>query len=316
MKRWPTWAALATFLLVISPDLAKGLRQGPAGTQASHADQLSRIAGVGLTAQPLAFYGKGAVRGLLSTVGVGFKDWAPEYPAMNVVLGLALLGAAGVVAFTKTLREDAAARTCLAVLALVLVVLVFVDTKASEEANLAPQAWYWADLTLLPAALLAGIAAGRLGGWPARLITIALVAGCLLASYRIVIDRLGTYPVKAGALPGVLAPADGRMVEVRTGFQSCVLCDPSPTIALEKVEVREGDLWRAPRPDEVEVDEAAGRRLHLRASKAGLLYALHYGVRARDGSETPVSIDVVVKDEPSRYPPMFWLEPQTVHLHP
>jgi hypothetical protein len=266
LLRWPTWASLAVFLAFFS--LAR--------TQAGSAGHFDRIAGIGLTVQPLAFYGKDAVQRLLSLAHIGFKDWAPEYPAMNVVLGVALLGGVAIALLLRKLRDDAAVRTCLAIFLTAFCLLAFVDTTYNEEANLAPQAWYWADLTLLPAALLAGVAAAR-GGWAGRVVAIGVVAGALLGGMRLADDRLGSLPVKGASLPGLLAPADGRLVEVRTGFVTCAVCDQDPPIALRKVEVKDGDLWRAPRPDEVTVHDPGGRSLALRASPDAI-YALQYDV--------------------------------------
>jgi hypothetical protein len=264
---------------------------------------------LGVTAQPLAFYGKDAVRRLLSFVHVGFKDWAPEYPAMNVVLGLSLLLGASVALGSKKLRGEPAVRTCLAILALTFGILVFVSTTYNEEANLAPQAWYWADLTLLPAALLAGMAAAR-GRWMGRLVTAGVLLGAVLGGVRLTGDRLGTTSVKGGAMPGLLAPADGRAVEVATGFVTCALCDADPAIVLRQVRVRDGGTWRAPRADEVSVHDPGGRRLSLRATPDAA-YALQYSV-----GEEEVAFDVVARDAPSRYPLPFWLPAATARGAP
>jgi 4-amino-4-deoxy-L-arabinose transferase-like glycosyltransferase len=299
LLRWPTWASLAVFLGFFS--LAR--------TQAGSAGHFDRIAGIGLTAQPLAFYGKDAVRRLLSLVHVGFKDWAPEYPAMNVVLGVALLAGVALALLWRGLRNDPAVRTCLAIFLAAFGLLLFVSTTYNEEANLAPQAWYWADLTLLPAALLAGVAAAR-GGWAGRAVAIGVLAGAVFGGVRLADDRLGTLPVKGGALPGLLAPADGRLVEVRTGFASCFLCNADPPVLLRKVEVKDADTWRAPRPDEVAVQDPGGRGLALRASP-GAVYALQYEV---DGRE--IGFDVAARDAPSRYPPPFWLPAATTRGAP
>ena len=300
LGRWPTWAALALFLACFL--VAK--------TEAGSGGQLDRFAGFGVTAQPLAFYGKGAVRKLLSFVHTGFKDWAPEYPSMNALLGAALLAATVLALSLKRLREDAAVRTCLALFLLVMALLVFVDTRYSEEANLAPQAWYWADLSLLPTALLAGIAAGR-GGLAGRAVAVAVLAGALLGALHVAGSRLGTSPIQGGALPGLITPADGRMAELRTGFLTCATCPQDPAVALKKIEVRrQGEGWRVVSPDEAVVHDPGGRRLALRATP-GNVYALWFDVGGRE-----MAFDVVVRDAPSRYPPPFWLPAATARGAP
>lgn len=300
LARWPTWAALCIFVACF---LA-------AKTQAGSGGQLDRFAGFGVTAQPLAFYGKSAVRKLLSFVHTGFKDWAPEYPSMNAVLGASLLAGTALALVFKRLRDDAAVRTCLALFAIVMTLLVFVNTRYSEEANLAPQAWYWADLSLLPAALLAGIAAGR-GGLTGRAVAVGVLAGALVGAVHIGGTRLGTTTVQGGAVPGLISPADGRMAELRTAFLTCATCPRDPAVALKKVEVRqEGGDWRAATPDEAVAHDPGGRGLALRAAP-GNVYALWYDVGGRE-----LAFDVVVRDAPSRYPPPFWLEAATARGAP
>lgn len=300
LLRWPTWAALGVFAAFFA--LAR--------TQAGSGGQLDRFAGFGVTAQPLAFYGKSAVRKLLSLVHTGFKDWAPEYPSMNVLLGAALLAGTGLALVSGKLRKDPAVRTCLALFAAVLALLVFVDTRFNEEANLAPQAWYWADLSLLPAALLAGIAAGR-GGIAGRAVATGVLAGALVGAVHVGATRLGTSPVQGGAVPGLVSPADGRMAELHTGFLTCALCPPDPPITLKRIQVRqEGDDWRPTRPDEAVAHDPGGRALALRASP-GAVYALWYDVGGRE-----LAFDVVVRDAPSRYPPPFWLPAATARGAP
>jgi hypothetical protein len=300
LRRWPTWAALGIFVACFLV----------ARTQAGSGGQLDRFAGFGVTAQPLAFYGKSAVRTLLSFVHTGFKDWAPEYPSMNAVLGVSLLAGTALALVFKKLRDDAAVRTCLALFALVMALLAFVDTRYNEEANLAPQAWYWADLSLLPAALLAGIAAGR-GGPAGRVVAAGVLAGALVGAVHVAALRLGTSTVRGGAVPGLISPPDGRMAELRTGFVTCAACPQDPAIALKRVDVRrEGGDWRPAAADEAVAHDPGGRTLALRASP-DTVYALWYDVGGRE-----LAFDVVVRDAPSRYPLPFWLEAATARGAP
>ena len=299
LLRWPTWAALTLFLVCFA--LAR--------TQAGSGGQLERISGLGLTPQPLAFYGKDAVRSLLVLVNVGFKDWAPEYPAMNAVLGAGLLLGVAIALVLRRLRSDPAVRTCLALFVLVMALLLFVSTTYNEEANLAPQAWYWADLSLLPAALLAGIVAAR-SGWAGKVVAVVVVAGALFGGFHVVAGRLGTSSIKGGAIPGLLSPADGRMVEVRTGFVGCMICPPEPPVRLLRFEVRDGEIWRAPRADEASVLDPSGRRLSVRATP-DVLYTLQYDVGGEE-----VAFDLASRDAPSRYPPPFWLPAATARGAP
>ncbi|HEX5041708.1 MAG TPA: glycosyltransferase family 39 protein [Candidatus Polarisedimenticolaceae bacterium] len=300
LLRWPTWAALAIFVACF---LA-------AKTQAGAGGQLDRFAGFGVTAQPLAFYGKSAVRKLLSLAHTGFRDWAPEYPSMNALLGTALLAATALALVFKRLRDDPSVRTCLALFLLVMALLVFVDTRYNEEANLAPQAWYWADLSLLPAALLAGISAGR-GGLAGRMVAAGVLGGALLGGVHVAWTRLGTSTVQGGAVPGLISPADGRMEELRTGFLTCAACPQDPAIALKKIEVRqEGEGWRPAAAEEAVAHDPAGRAVALRATP-GNVYALWYDVGGRE-----LAFDVVVREAPSRYPPPFWLAAATARGAP
>ena len=309
LLRWPSWAALAAFLAVISPDVAKNWTGDAALTQASHSDHLARISGIGVTPQPFIFYAKDLASALLGMLGIPFKDWAPEYAGMNALFGaVAALGVLAVL-LSKDERKRPAVRLWLALLGIALAFLTLLKTSYNEARDLGPQAWYWADITLLPATLLAGVAVARAAGWRKRILVLGLVAGCLFASYRVLADRLGMPRFKAGASPAVLHPADDRDVEVRIGFMSCTLCDRDPEIRLEQVETQEGRTLRPAREEEARALAESGDRLVLRAATGKPIYVLHYRVRERSGRETRVVFDVLVRDEALRGREMFWLEP-------
>jgi hypothetical protein len=308
LRRWPTWVAVLLFFLVISPDLLKGWVENTGQAQAAYSDHLARVSGFGITPQPLAFFGKTALTALLAAFGLSFKDWAPEYPAMNELFGAAMLLGILVILLTRELRSRTVVRLWLAIFFLAFIVLSFLDTKYDESSHLGPQAWYWMDITLLPAALLAGTAIGFVHGWHRRVLVLLILGGCLVSLYQTGAGRLGLQRFKAGAEPLVLWPADGRSVEVRTGFLPCVTCDQAPEVRLERVSLEIEGTSREARSDEFEpVDPPAGRHLRLMARREVRWYGLHYRLREASGRETPVTVYVLVRDEPQPWPPMFWV---------
>jgi hypothetical protein len=306
--RWPSWVALLLFLAVISPDLLKGWVGDDNEIQAGYGDHLDRFAGVGISPQPAAFYGKTAVRTLVSVTGHDFMDWAPEYPAMNEITGLALFMGIFVVLWSREKRKDPAVRLWLALFFFVFFFLVLLKTENNPEKNLGPQAWYWADLTLLPAALLMGVAVGRLAAWPRRVVTLLLLAGCLVSSARLGLDRFGIQRLKLGVEPAILRPLGDRSAEVRVAILPCVVCDPTPAATLEKVMVQTESGWRPAAPGEVQrAEPGVEQRLLLQAGNSITAYGLHYRLTEKSGKEMKTSIGVLVRPGPPRYNPPFWV---------
>lgn len=310
LRRWPAWAAIGVFLLVVSPELLKGLLVDSGATRGGLGDHLERLAGLRPTYQPAAFFGKGLVAWVLSVVGIAFKDWAPEYAGMNEGFGIALGLAALFLFLSPRERAVPIVRSCLAFVLVAFTFLFFLGTKYNPEKELGPQAWYWADLLLLPSALLLGVAVTRLAGWRRVVLVSLLVAGAGVASWRISVDRLGLPKMKAAASPEVLTPADGRWVEVRAEFVFCTLCDPEPWVELARVEVEARNGLREPRAEELEeIEGGAGRRFRIRALPGTEFYGLHWVARGADGRESPLSTYVLVRDEPRKYHAPFWLTP-------
>jgi hypothetical protein len=309
LARPAAWGAVAAFLVVVSPDLLKGWLGEASGTQTSFSEHLTRVAGLGLTYQPAAFFGKDLTGLLLGLAGRRFMDWAPEYPAMNEAFGAALLLGSAACLLSRVLRERPEVRAALAWVLVSLAALVLLRTELNEDRGLGPQAWYWADLALLPAVLLCATAIGVLAGWRRHGLVVLLAAGCLVSAYRIAVERLDMPWVKAAASPAVLHPPDGRMVEVRTQLQACARCDAAPVVALEAVEAEVSGRLRPALPGEAARDASGDPgRIALRALPGVSLYALRYRVREAGGREASLAIDVVVRSEPPRWPPPFWVK--------
>jgi hypothetical protein len=199
-------------------------------------------------------------------------------------------------------------RLWLALFFFVLFLLMLLNTEYNPDRNLGPQAWYWADLTLLPAALIIGIAVGRLAAWPGRIVALLLLAGCLVGGARLGMERFGLQRLKLGVEPTVLWPVDDRIAEVRTAVLPCMICDPRPDAELEKVMVQTASGWREAASGEVRrAGPGEERRLLRRAGGSIRTYGLHYRLTEQNGEEMRTSVDVPVSPDPPRYKPPFWV---------
>lgn len=308
LVRWPAWMALLLFLAVISPDLLKLGADESDLKQVTHSDHLERFAGLGITYQPAAFFGKTAVATVLAATGREFRDWAPEYPAMNEISGLAIFMGILLVVLARDRRGDPAVRLWLSLFLFTFLFLVVLNTEYNPERDVGPQAWYWADLTLLPAALLTGMAVSRLAAWPGRAVAILLLAGGLASLTHLSVDQFRFQRMKIGVQPGVLWPVDNRNAEVGVAVLSCVACDPHPEALLEKVMVQTGDGWREAAPGEYQrATPGADGSLLLRASPTIKAYGLHYLLSESSGREMRTSILVLVRPQAPRGKRPFWV---------
>ena len=179
-RRPAFWGALATFAVVIAPDVHAGLTITPAERQdlmarhfqvmrqrgidmpepeavpngffMSHADQLSRFRSIGFNREPFYFY----FGEVFDRMGVVHSNEFDEITYMHPALAIVLWLAVGVALIRR--RYDS-----LRVFLLTMFVVMFVPFATVElgppRATLAtdPQAlWYWVDRSMLPAIVLTG----------------------------------------------------------------------------------------------------------------------------------------------------------------
>ena len=101
----------------------------------------------------------------------------PEYPAMNALMGVGLLGGMGWIAASFVVRRRTAGRRARAVqppsfllpllhLWFWSVLVFFMSIRPGvPKFRMDPVVWFWVDSTLLPAVLLVGRSVVSLGGW-------------------------------------------------------------------------------------------------------------------------------------------------------
>lgn len=171
LKRPAPYVACAVWLLVVSPDLLWNARTdesrvnyaGQVVAQATYSRHLQRIGGLGLSAYPSMFYGRSVVTAAhQAALGRELRDETPEYPAMNPLIGLVMLG--GIIATTARARTLSGA-TPFFLLAFwgIFAFFTFIE-KGSPPGRLDPVSWIWVEVTLIPAAVVAGARLAELSG--------------------------------------------------------------------------------------------------------------------------------------------------------
>jgi 4-amino-4-deoxy-L-arabinose transferase-like glycosyltransferase len=167
----PYLAALV-FAVVIAPDVAWNLMARPDvdrvtygsrdAPQATYANHLKRIGGVGLSLYPLAFYGHDVTMAAYhATTGRDMDDNTPEYAAMNVAIGAVLVAS---VLFMTVVPPVADPLQRFLLIAFWTVFGVFTLIRRGESSGLDPVSWLWVDITMIPAAVMAGAVVTRLAG--------------------------------------------------------------------------------------------------------------------------------------------------------
>jgi hypothetical protein len=163
LKRPAPYVACAIWLLVVSPDLLWNARTdeslvnyaGQEVAQATYARHLQRIGGIGLSAYPSMFYGRSVVTAAHEAVlGRELRDETPEYRAVNALVGLVLIG--GVLVTTVRFRRLAGATPFLLLAFWTIFAFFTFIEKGSPPGRLDPVSWIWVEVTLIPAAVLAG----------------------------------------------------------------------------------------------------------------------------------------------------------------
>lgn len=188
------WVAVVVFAVLVAPDvLWTAFHPDTAGTNSANlGDHFRRIGGLGFSRQPLVFYLRDLRNAVYPVLGLSFGDPAAEYPTMNGLMGLALLG--GVVFVTteqlwramRRTRDDVAEPSDIAVSLLLLwfwVVFGFflAIRPGTPKPGMDAVVWLWVDATLLPAVLLVGQRAAALRGVPRIVAAAVLGAAGLLA---------------------------------------------------------------------------------------------------------------------------------------
>jgi 4-amino-4-deoxy-L-arabinose transferase-like glycosyltransferase len=198
-RRWllsrHVYLAVATYVLVITPDIAWNLRTNPETAtvtyndqtrgQATYAAHLRRVGGLGLSPYPSMFYFRGPVRAVYARVtGSELQDETTEYWSVNWAIGALLVGAVVV----TTVRGASADQLRLFLLVMFWGIFTFFTLikKGDPPGRLDPVSWIWVEITIIPAIILAGARLGDLTGrW--RVLSWTFAALALTACVRMVV---------------------------------------------------------------------------------------------------------------------------------
>ena len=210
-RRWllspHVYLAIATYALLIAPDIAWNLRANPATAtvtynnqthgQATYAAHFRRVGGLGLSPYPSMFYFRSPIRSLYAWVtGTELKDETTEYWSVNPAIGALLVG--GVLVTTALVRRrgnasvaPAGAADQLRIFLLVMFWGIFtffsLIKKGDPPGRLDPVSWIWVELTIIPAIILLGARLADVSGkW--RLLAWTFAAASLVtACVRLVV---------------------------------------------------------------------------------------------------------------------------------
>ena len=182
------YLACLTFAVLLAPDLLWNARTNPETAQVTYSGQpaaqatyrshLSRVGGLGFSPYPLMFYGRDAVQAVATRVtGQPLKDETPEYPSMNVALGVVFVGAV-LLTSIRTRALDGLAGFLLVAFWGVFGFFTLI-AKGNAPGQLDPVSWIWVETTMLSASLLAGARLAELTG-AARIAVWALAGAALL----------------------------------------------------------------------------------------------------------------------------------------
>jgi hypothetical protein len=201
-RRWFTsrhlYLAGALFLLLIGPDAVWNVTAQPDAApvtyggrswgvaQATYTRHLRRIGGLGLSPYPLMFYTRDTLMPLARLLTEeGLDDNTPEYYSMNSVIGVMMLVAVALATARRTPPE----RMSRFLLIVFWGVFGFFSlVRRGNPDGLDPVSWIWADVSMIPAVILAAAwLAGRQGRWRVILWTTCGLA-LLFASARVVLS--------------------------------------------------------------------------------------------------------------------------------
>jgi hypothetical protein len=338
LKRPAPYVAALIFGAVISPDVAVNFFFDDT-LEYTYTDHLSRAAGIGFTRHHLLFFFRDAIAWVYALRGEELYDLAPEYASMNSALGLILFGVATVwlarLASSADARNDAVRLYLPLAFWAVLGFFLVIDVSAEGPIReLVYVAWFWVDLTLIPATLMAGAFLASLGSWRRTLGVAFAGLAVVYSAGAAALDRVGTPrgPVVAFN-PEYVWPPDGRSVEVRAVFDYCMLCAKDMSVTLLDVKLREpdGSVRSALGTDLVRLaaDSPDGTRLALKARDADpaenpderwqerMWYDISYALTDRSGNRYVVEDRVIFPLQAYQYGPRFWTgEPRGAAYRP
>lgn len=299
-RRDPYLAALFFWLLIL-PDLWWNASHRPSEIGIDYRTSLSRIQGLQLSYQSLVLYLRGPIEWITAQLGHPFKNAVSEYATPNLAFGVFLLMAVATTTVRPPALDRSTTRSLLIVFFVVLVFFSVLETRGSHDLD--SYAFFWVDLTLLPAAVIGGsvLASGSVPRkWATWGVCIVGVVASLTATVR---DHLGMSAYQLAADPPALVATRDTVYSVRMQANACVLCDQQAAIRLREVQPCAGrenahddmptELGPPPRRG-AGLDEPlllAGTRAMAAAERS---YCVTYGVETEHGHVPDIMVEIPV----------------------
>jgi 4-amino-4-deoxy-L-arabinose transferase-like glycosyltransferase len=157
--------------------------------QATYASHLKRIGGVGLSVYPLAFYGHDTTMAVYRAVtGEEMDDNTSEYLSMNLAFGFVLVAS---VLFTTVRAAAADPLQPFLLIAFWMVFGFFTLIRRGDSPGLDSVSWIWVDVTMIPAAVMAGALVTRATGPIRAGVWLVIVAAAAYTVTRTVVPTIG-----------------------------------------------------------------------------------------------------------------------------
>ena len=157
------YVAAATFVLLISPDLAWNIKTDPdkahvyysnqIALQATYANHLRRVGGLGFSPYPSMFYARPVVLSTYQAVtGEELRDETPDIRRSTRCSACCLSARCCVTTFRPPRRD--ALRVFLVILFWVVFGVFTLIKKGDPPGRLDPVSWIWVEVSMLPAIVL------------------------------------------------------------------------------------------------------------------------------------------------------------------
>jgi predicted membrane-bound mannosyltransferase len=299
------YIALLLSAVVISPDILANVFLADQ-LNFTYSDHLHRAARIGFTRHHLLFFLRDVFVAVYRFLGRPLWFNTPaEYAAMNSLIGAMFLGVATWVGLRLIASRQARSESVNLYLAIAFwsVFGFFLFTEVNTNVRLAYltyTAWFWSDLTLMPAALMTGAVLTSLPStWRVPACAIA-GAGVLFAIGAATLTRVGraSGPV-VGFNPEYILPSDGRLVKVKAVFNYCMICEKDMTPKLVDVKLRFPCAVKNQSPDDC-VKAGDDSRTSVLGTDAA---------RVAEGSTDGTDLVVRARDaDPAQNPKERWYE--------
>ena len=300
------YLAAALGAAMLAPDWLWNLNAQGA-TEMTYGHHLERFGGFGLNRHYLLFFCRDAALAIYTAMGRHLYDGFEEYGAMNVGLGVMLLGATlfwtWLYAAKRERRDDPVLAFLLA--AFWLTFLVFSFILPGNSTRLDAQGWLWIQFVMVPAAVLAGALIVKLDGrW--RLVVSALAAlSIVYGASNIAVLRLGLPAYRIAMLPQT--NINVQPITYRAAILACALCDQTPRVELVQIISEDPDFAHTPplAPGDIAGAEiGADDREYTLRSPRHRYYKPEYRITERSGATHTIYGHIWA--EALQHPPPYW----------